>query len=60
MSSALAFRLFLFFLPLMLLTVGVAGFASAFASAHSANEAAGISGSLAKQVSANHRVIPGW
>jgi len=52
MSSALAFRLFLFFLPLMLLTVGVAGFASAFASAHSANEAAGISGSLAKQVSA--------
>jgi uncharacterized BrkB/YihY/UPF0761 family membrane protein len=52
MSSALAFRLFLFFLPLMLLTVGVAGFASAVADARSANHAAGISGSLAKQVSA--------
>jgi uncharacterized BrkB/YihY/UPF0761 family membrane protein len=50
MSSALAFRLFLFFLPLMLLTVGVAGFASAVADARSANQAAGISGSLAKQV----------
>jgi uncharacterized BrkB/YihY/UPF0761 family membrane protein len=51
MSSALAFRLFLFFLPLMLLTVGVAGFASAVADARSANQAAGISGSLARQVS---------
>ena len=51
MSSALAFRLFLFFLPLMLLTIGVAGFASAVADARSANHAAGISGGLAKQVS---------
>jgi uncharacterized BrkB/YihY/UPF0761 family membrane protein len=51
MSSALAFRLFLFFLPLLLLTIGVAGFASDVVDARSANQAAGISGSLAKQVS---------
>src|SRR6202167_3211773 len=51
MSSALAFRLFLFFLPLLLLTIGVAGFASDVADARSANQAAGISGGLAKQVS---------
>ena len=51
MSSALAFRLFLFFLPLLLLTIGVAGFASEVVDARSANRAAGISGSLAKQVS---------
>jgi uncharacterized BrkB/YihY/UPF0761 family membrane protein len=50
MSSALAFRLFLFFLPLLLLTIGVAGFASEIADARSANRAAGISGGLAKQV----------
>jgi len=52
LSSALAFRLFLFFLPLMLLTIGAAGFASDVVDARSANRAAGISGSLAKQVSA--------
>jgi len=52
MSSALAFRLFLFFLPLMLLTIGVAGFASDIVDARSANRAAGISGSLAKEVAA--------
>ena len=51
MSSALAFRLFLFFLPLLLLTIGVAGFASDVADARSANRTAGISGGLAKQVS---------
>lgn len=51
MSSALAFRLFLFFLPLLLLTIGVAGFASDIVDARSANRAAGISGGLAKQVS---------
>src|SRR3984957_14012007 len=47
MSSALAFRLFLFFLPLLLLTIGVAGFASDVADARSANRAAGFSGGLA-------------
>ncbi len=51
MSSALAFRLFLFFLPLMLLTIGVAGFASDVVDARSVNETAGISGGLSKQVS---------
>ena len=51
MSSALAFRLFLFFLPLLLLTIGVAGFASDVADARSANRTAGISGGLARQVS---------
>jgi len=50
MSSALAFRLFLFFLPLLLLTIGVVGFASEFADARSAERAAGISGGLANQV----------
>ena len=52
MSSALAFRLFLFFLPLLLLTIGVAGFAAEIVDARSANRAAGISGGLAKEVSA--------
>ena len=51
MSSALAFRLFLFFMPLLLLTIGVAGFASDIFDARSANQAAGLSGGLAKQVS---------
>jgi uncharacterized BrkB/YihY/UPF0761 family membrane protein len=51
MSSALAFRLFLFFLPLLLLTIGVAGFASEVVDARSADRVAGISGGLAKQVS---------
>src|SRR5215472_11853783 len=51
MSSALAFRLFLFFLPLLLLTIGVAGFASDVVDARAANRAAGLSGGLAKQVS---------
>jgi uncharacterized BrkB/YihY/UPF0761 family membrane protein len=50
MSSALAFRLFLFFLPLLLLTIGVAGFASDIVDARSANQVAGISGGVAKQV----------
>ena len=50
MSSALGFRLFLFFLPLLLLTIGVAGFASEVVDARSANRAAGISGGLATQV----------
>ena len=51
MSSALAFRMFLFFMPLLLLTIGVAGLASDVVDARSVNRAAGISGGLAKQVS---------
>jgi uncharacterized BrkB/YihY/UPF0761 family membrane protein len=49
-SSALAFRLFLFFLPLLLLTIGVAGFASEVVDARSVDRAAGIHGGVAKQV----------
>ena len=49
-SSALAFRLFLFCLPLLLLTIGVAGFASDVVDARSADRVAGLSGGLAKQV----------
>ena len=52
MSSALAFRLFLFFLPLLLLTIGVAGFASEVVDARSVDRTAGISGGLAEQVTA--------
>ena len=52
MSSALAFRVFLFFLPLLLLTIGVAGFASDVADARSVNRLAGFSGGLAKEVTA--------
>jgi uncharacterized BrkB/YihY/UPF0761 family membrane protein len=51
-SSALAFRLFLFFLPLLLLTIGVAGFASDVVDARSVDRAAGIHGGVAKQVTA--------
>ena len=51
LSSALGFRLFLFLLPLLLLTIGVAGLASDVVDARSVNRAAGISGGLAKQVS---------
>ena len=51
LSSALGLRLFLFFLPLLLLAIGVAGFASDVVDARSVNRAAGISGGLAKQVS---------
>ncbi len=50
MSSALAFRLFLFFLPLLLLTIGVAGLASDVVDARSVDRAAGIHGGVAKQV----------
>lgn len=50
MSSALAFRLFLFFLPLLLLTIGVAGFASEVVDARSVDRAAGVHGGVAKQV----------
>ena len=58
MSSALAFRLFLFFLPLLLLTIGVAGVASEVVDARSVNRAAGISGSWRSR-SARHFISPG-
>ena len=44
MGSAIAFRLFLFFVPLLLLVVGIAGFASGFVNASAASKTAGIYG----------------
>ena len=49
-GSAIAFRLFLFFVPLLLFLVGVAGFLSPVVDADEFNEEAGISGSLAAQI----------
>ena len=49
-SSALAFRLFLFFVPLLLFVVGLAGFSSAFFDADEVNEQSGLTGSLAQQI----------
>ena len=50
-GSALAFRLFSFFVPLLLLLVGLASFASGFISAEQVNHGAGVSGNLARQMS---------
>jgi uncharacterized BrkB/YihY/UPF0761 family membrane protein len=49
-GSAVAFRLFLFFVPMLLFVVGVAGFVSSIVEAEDINENAGISGSLASQI----------
>ena len=51
LGSAIAFRLFLFFVPLLLLVVGIAGFASGFVNARAASKTAGIYGSLGAQIS---------
>jgi uncharacterized BrkB/YihY/UPF0761 family membrane protein len=51
MGSAIAFRLFLFFVPLLLLVVGIAGFASGFVNARAASKTAGIYGGLGGQIS---------
>ena len=51
MGSAIAFRLFLFFVPLLLLVVGIAGFASDFVNVRAASKTAGIYGSLGKEIS---------
>jgi len=51
MGSAIAFRLFLFFVPLLLLVVGIAGFASGFVDARAVSSTAGVSGSLGAQIS---------
>lgn len=50
-SSALAFRLFSFFVPLLLLLVGLASFAWGFISAEQVKHGAGVSGNLARQMS---------
>jgi hypothetical protein len=51
MGSAIAFRLFLFFVPLLLLVVGIAGFASGFVTAGTASRTAGIYGSFGAEIS---------
>jgi uncharacterized BrkB/YihY/UPF0761 family membrane protein len=48
-GSAVAFRLFLFFIPLLLFAVGLLGFLSAFLG-HDDIEATGITGNLAAQI----------
>src|SRR5271165_1401431 len=49
-GSAIAFRLFLFFVPLLLLLVGMAGFAEDFVDAGEVSRTAGVSGSLGAQI----------
>jgi uncharacterized BrkB/YihY/UPF0761 family membrane protein len=52
LGSAVAFRLFLFFVPLLLFAVGLAGFLAAHLEAKSLSGAAGVSGTLATQIEA--------
>ena len=49
-GSAIAFRLFLFFVPLLLFLVGLAGFLAGWVEAEDVNDTAGISGGLAEQI----------
>jgi uncharacterized BrkB/YihY/UPF0761 family membrane protein len=49
-GSALAFRLFLFFVPLLLFVVGVLGFVARWIEPADINEAAGLTGPIAEQI----------
>ncbi len=51
-GSAIAFRLFLFFVPLLLFVVGVAGLIAGYVSAHDVEKTVGASGGLARQIRA--------
>ena len=51
-GSAIAFRLFLFFVPLLLFVVGLAGFVATWVDADTVNDNAGLTGSLAVQIDA--------
>jgi uncharacterized BrkB/YihY/UPF0761 family membrane protein len=51
-GSALAFRLFLFFIPLLLFIVGVLGFLARWIEPDELNESTGVTGELATQISA--------
>jgi uncharacterized BrkB/YihY/UPF0761 family membrane protein len=51
-GSAIAFRLFLFFVPLLLFLVGAAGFLSHVVDSDDVNEEVGVTGSLATQINA--------
>lgn len=52
LGSAVAFRLFLFFVPLLLFFVGLLGFAAAWIDAEDVSEQTGVTGSLAVQIDA--------
>jgi uncharacterized BrkB/YihY/UPF0761 family membrane protein len=49
-GSALAFRLFLFFVPLLLAVVGLFGFLASWTGPDDVNDAAGVTGTLAEQI----------
>lgn len=49
-GSAIAFRMFLFFVPLLLFVVGLAGFVSQWVDADEASHDAGVSGALKEQI----------
>ncbi len=51
-GSAIAFRLFLFFVPLLLFVIGVFGLISGFVSAHDVETTIGAGGGLSKQIRA--------
>jgi membrane protein len=50
-GSALAFRLFLFFVPFMLFVVGLSGFLARWTTPGEVGDAAGVTGTLAAQIS---------
>jgi membrane protein len=49
-GAAIAFRMFLFFIPLVLFVVGVAGFVAGLIDADQINETTGLTGQLAEQI----------
>ena len=51
-GSAVAFRLFLFFVPFLLFAVGLLGFAASWIDAEEVSEQTGVTGSLAVQIDA--------
>jgi len=51
-GSAIAFRLFLFFVPLMLFVVGLAGFLAQWVTAQDVTDTSSVSSGLAKQINA--------
>lgn len=52
LGSAIAFRLFLFFVPLLLLLVGLAGFLANLIDADQASDTVGVSGAMSQQIDA--------
>lgn len=50
LGSAIALRLFLFFVPLLVFVVGIAGFFGGYVDESSVNETTGVTGELAEQI----------